>query len=654
MFKPVLVFTAGILMVAMLAVCPQAQPVADYGDLGAPYPSAYAAQGPFHLTTTHEWIGSTSVSLTSVESDALVPDNDFDDGFIEIDNLMLGGVFSEMAMVRVPVTTDATTATRYLNVVADLNGDGSFQTFPDPGSGREQYEWLVCNHPVVHVDETKVITSYFVLLTQAVSVGPRRATLTTYPISPSLYGNMGWNGTGPAVGFARGETEDFTDPYYCDNLEWYPEERGVVYYTPNDDEITTFAWQWPPAGNRPVIDAPRKWNNGGAGNGELPPDVENPVRPADPVAPRPPQRPGAVTTPPGFNLDSPVVDTGSVKGMPDIKQGKNECVPTATANSIRYLMDQEGLSQEVIDSPYASSSDDLNKKLQEALKASMKTDNESGTNVDSKGKNDDFRKGKKNCPGLPSNLKTADGENKVSTEFVHNPSYEAIKEAIDKGMDVEINVQYYDNETREPNGKGHMVTVVGYAVHEDGTLELMYHDPAVKKNGESAGDTVKPPRVQRCYVTNGSTVKNKGGLVVHGGSLDKPGETAVIHGACMETLSNEKNDGAGTHSDAPPDVPAGSQANLMASHTRSMTRQDTGDVEYFTGFYYLWLHEGNQIAQTYEPTLTLENLQPEDSGDYAVWIYDLDNNLYEQATTTTLRVFPLLDPAGAKNWESLK
>ena len=137
---------------------------ADFGDLPDPgFPTLRdpVSTGPYHLDVSHEAIGVT-LGTTTTEPDAKFSDEDDGFPYIGISNIMLGGVFSQGGKVSVPVTTDNDSAIRYLNVVADLNGDGVFQSYT---SGLyTQHEWLACNVPILFQNATKVVSSYFTLL----------------------------------------------------------------------------------------------------------------------------------------------------------------------------------------------------------------------------------------------------------------------------------------------------------------------------------------------------------------------------------------------------------------------------------------------------------------------------------------------------------
>ena len=127
-------------------------PMADYGDAPDPsYPSLYNTtsttdpnrRGPYHIDVSQEWIGTSPVSATTVEIDALVPDRDFDDGAIPLERALIDGSSIAQGYVTVPITISASadTSIRYLNVAADLDQGGTWQAY-SPSPGITQEEWV--------------------------------------------------------------------------------------------------------------------------------------------------------------------------------------------------------------------------------------------------------------------------------------------------------------------------------------------------------------------------------------------------------------------------------------------------------------------------------------------------------------------------------
>lgn len=161
----------------------------------------------------------------------------------------------------------------------------------------------------------------------------------------------------------------------------------------------------------------------------------------------------------------------SHSNMPDLDQKKNECAPTATANSLLWL---------------AAKGDYLDKLPETApeLIAKLKTNfkwNENGIDV----KNNYLDGKKATIDQLGLSLET----HAVGKPFDLN-IVAKIAQEIDKGQDVEIDLAYYKmnpDGTGERTG-GHMVTVVGAR----GTKDAQYldiHDPAT--TGENKTETYK-------------------------------------------------------------------------------------------------------------------------------------------------------------------
>jgi len=576
----------------------------DFGDLPDPgYPtllnstsSGFGMVGPFHVDTTHEWIGTAPTSTTTGEPDAKLVDLDEDDGSITIWNVEIDGSFANLGRVAVPVTTDTDTTCRYLNVAADLNADGIFQTF-DSG-GQPQYEWLICNCPIVFTDDTKVILGYFTLQSPLVTVSARRATLTTYPIDPGLFGPMGWDGGGPAIGFARGETEDFYNAMTVPTHIWQPDGTGA-----DAPELTDppFPPGTPPPPRQPVTDHPEDVPGIPGHRGKKPQPPATPgggIPPNNPIAPEPPR-----------NAPFSVVgEAGHLRNMPDIKQGPAECIPTAAANSIRYLMNNAGLDSDYMIQE-GLTSEELNRRLQEKLKEAMKTNNpEPGTGYRyTETEEGDFRRGKRTAD-LPPSI-----AGRVTTTVCPNPSFDQIRALLNKGFNVEIMLRKYGADG-QPIDPAHMVTVSGYVLHNNGTMELKIHDPGDKEPGENSGDTVDPPRENSIIVTNATGSTGQGGLHVLGYPC-KPGEHIVIEGGFAEELADAKPLGTFIDHELPPEVPYGEGFTITA-----MT---PGKAD-FDGYFFQWYKDGMPIDFENNQTYEVLNATPADTGEYTVWVYDYD------------------------------
>ena len=311
------ILAVGVVLLGLLLSNPlpvSAQPSADYGDAPDPtYPSLYNTtstsypnrRGPYHLDVSQEWIGTSSVSTTTVEGDALVPDLDFDDGAIQLLRLLISGSPVGQGYVIVPISISATSdyRVRYLNVAADLDQNGIWQAY-SVGLATQQ-EWIVPNLAIYTEPGTSVnVIVPFPLVDPGITPPDQiwvRATFATEYIDPSVFGANGWDGSGPDQGFLRGETED-TRVTVADHDGWF-----------------------------------------------VPPGCP-PGGPGEPSWPLPDPQPGL---PPPRGAPA----RGNEKeGVPDMSQpeGSMECGPYAAANSLYYLAGAYGFDlpddpQEVID-----------------------------------------------------------------------------------------------------------------------------------------------------------------------------------------------------------------------------------------------------------------------------------------------------------------
>lgn len=595
------VFLAGLCLLAFSAMAQDA----DFGDLpdgvaGGNFPTlknstnaAAGRTGPYHLDVSHEWIGVVPGGTTT-EPDAQMVDLDLDDGAIDFtfSNIYESAAFLQAGQVTVPVTTDGDSAVRYLNIAADLNGDGRFQSY-STGS-LTQWEWLGCNMPVIHQNETKAIVARFYLDQQVATVPWVRVTLTTVPINPADFGANGWDGSGPVGGFARGETEDYGPGALATSYQW---SIGGAFMPPPTVPVMRHGPGNPPLRppntpyQRPGAQAPVKWNP-----------------PAQPAGPEP----APVTTEPpraGQDIDAPAGrgDVSLAPGMPDIKQGENECVPTATANSLRYLMDSNGTTPEGMN---PAESDDFNDQLRESLKTAMGTDPANGTAIDPEHPEEcKFLQGKEAANQLP-------GINgRLTTSPRPNPSVDEICNAVNAGKDVEIVLYSYpagqENPPRDP--MGHMVTVTGCVRHADGTVELKFHDPDDKGPLDAPGDTVYPPREHSIIVENAADDSSEGGLriKVHGVPDGyKKEKVYYIEAAFIEEFADQGDLGA--HAECSPGYPA-------EGHTVTLTAGVGSKAE---GYYYQWIFDGMDLPDAYADTYVIPALTPELCGTYECWVYN--------------------------------
>lgn len=586
---------------------------ADFGDLQDPtFPTLAASgstppgrTGPYHLDVSKEWIGAASVSTTTLEPEAKVVDLDEDDGFINVFVVSVDGLPANLGRVTVPVTTADGGAVRYLNVALDINGDGVFRTYPSVG-GRMQWEWAVVNLPIVYAGETKVVTGDFTLLMPVPMVLHARATLTTEPIAPILFGANGWDGSGPLGGFSRGETEDhFNVP--CLGYD-YPVSLSGAHVMPNTPPDIPFPPDSPPSPGPPVSHHPKEPAKE-FGPVRVPEDPGNGLTPTSPEADEPPR---VAEEEPEAN---PVTEKGSVAGMPDIKQGPMECVPTATANSLRYLYDKGG-------NPPPADSDGFNRDLKNKLGAAMGTTPSHGTDISATDPAANrFLQGKKDAD-LPAPLRNA----KVTTARA-NPSVENICGAIDRGEDVEIVITAYNPDGTKTQ-TSHMVTVVGYVKHADGTVELKIHDPNDRQPGENPGDTAKPPRENSIFIKPSGAAGDptKGGLRVTGGMQGPAGKTLVIDHLFTEKLAQG---GAPVSAGAPTTrVTEGGRVPLTAS-----AGNKAGN------FVYQWMLNDMDIPGATAPVYEIENASAADEGTYTCWAYDLDTEVYGVSNPVAIEVF---------------
>lgn len=153
--------------------------------------------GPVHLDTTLDWLGAsvTREATPAVEggmdaSGAVLPGDEGDDGWNP-----------QQGTITVTLAENAPDGARYLNVVADHNNSGHWN------STRSNQEWIVQNLEVVQDPGSSV--AHVVPMTIAAGRWVR-ITLTREPILAEAFAEVGgWDGSGPAEGFAFGETEDY-------------------------------------------------------------------------------------------------------------------------------------------------------------------------------------------------------------------------------------------------------------------------------------------------------------------------------------------------------------------------------------------------------------------------------------------------------------
>jgi hypothetical protein len=189
---------------------------ADFGDapdgtvwsgMVASYPSLINSNGPRHTlgSSSTYWIGQTGTgpeNTTTLEDDALVVDQDLDDGQPFITVILYG--IPATTWVTVPITTSISHNPQkdiYINVLIDVDNDLDFD-------GTRDQNWVVRNEKVRVPADTTLAFQYGPfgfgsdLLLFPVWL---RVTVTDDPISGT------WIGQGPVV--EDGETEDWYYPF---------------------------------------------------------------------------------------------------------------------------------------------------------------------------------------------------------------------------------------------------------------------------------------------------------------------------------------------------------------------------------------------------------------------------------------------------------
>ncbi len=488
---------------------------ADFGDLDdTTFPTKKRTDntfsgrtGPYHIDVTHEWIGNAASSTTDKETDAKVIDNDFDDGVIHLYKVNSCGVDCSIGMFSVGIGTDSDPAIRYLNVAADFNHDGHFAMYP--AGSKFQHEWLIRNLPVLFVGKQGRVGSSFRIVDPLalMTIPCVRMTLATEMVDPAEFGPMGWDGSGPVGGFSRGETEDqcpqnSSIPF---PVQLWPVGSGVRFpvYT-HDPPAVPF-----PIPNGPYVDEP-----GGPIIESPPPaeikDLESypPETAEEEDASKPFVEPAGTSSNP-FLYEAIIADPDMV----DNKQtGDNDCMPTAAANSIEYLLKKAGINSGIDHEGWKS----IMSPAGDPPDGMMDVANGEGTTV--KG----YRKGK----SLASNALSAEAKT-IRTERTENPSFMNIYNAVNEGKDVEIAISYQISTPPE----GHMVVVTGATMDHNGNMTLTFVDPGNEEAGE-----------QTYTITNGAPagsdeIKDRGGLKVNNypGAKEK---TALIEFLFVEELAD--------------------------------------------------------------------------------------------------------------------
>jgi uncharacterized protein YihD (DUF1040 family) len=194
--------------------------------------------------------------------------------------------------------------------------------------------------------------------------------------------------------------------------------------------------------------------------------------------------------------------------MPDIAQKKNECGPTSTANSLRWLAKEHGFD------------DKLPKKNDDLIKDLMKAMTDSNDRPFSGLRDDQLRDGKIKYAeekGLPIIVKGGMNDPNASG----GKAFDFIKSEYDAKEDIEFLIKWPG-----VNTGSHWVTVVGYAIDGD-RLFLIVNDPDDGKTGtvtwelDRNGD-FKTPKGKMLWAVSESYVKQDDTAVPDAGA---PGHT---------------------------------------------------------------------------------------------------------------------------------
>lgn len=210
MKKPLLFFA---LLSTMLPILLNAQ--ADYGDapdgmnwgiVPATFISLDANMGPRHTAgnLSTYWIGESANNSTTLEQDALLIDEDQDDGQPFIFVWLISQ--PAPAQATIPISTSTShdpTLPIYINMAMDVDQDMDYNT-----DHLISDNWVIKNYPLlVPADTTIYFDSPIFMFGNDPWLFPLwgRVTLTSVPVSPFLH----WDGSGPPGGWTDGETEDW-------------------------------------------------------------------------------------------------------------------------------------------------------------------------------------------------------------------------------------------------------------------------------------------------------------------------------------------------------------------------------------------------------------------------------------------------------------
>lgn len=346
-----------------------------------------------------------------------------------ITRVVNGGESSANGSVTVPFLKDSTKYT-FINVAIDLNGDSAFQAYElSTGS---QDEWVVRNMGVRILRDEANNFSIRIPDTEIAS----RVPLTVHVVlsSDELHnwdGNLKAGGASKVFTVAEIGIEDIAELYAPDPSG--VRSGGFPFDFFGSAALAQDAPDKPPTvGNDvPLLDEAGETEEDitGQGSGE-----------------------GRSGAPASFDEFHP--------NVPDIVQGRNECVPTATANSLLWLADEYHFEDKMPEGGGAAVINELKNDLNWT---------ENGVDVQQH-----YLGGKRAFTErhhIP--IVTHQVGGRFDTSIVSK-----IAEELKKGQDVEIDMEYgrYDADGNYRRVGGHMVTVVG-AWTAGNSEYLDIHDP---------------------------------------------------------------------------------------------------------------------------------------------------------------------------------
>lgn len=169
-------------------------------------------------------------------------------------------------------------------------------------------------------------------------------------------------------------------------------------------------------------------------------------------------------SPSNATITGAIESFGPRKDVPDIAQKKNECGPTSTANSLRWLAKKHGFNDKL-----PANDDDLIKELMKEMTGSDARPFP-GLN------NNQLYDGKLNY-SKNKNLSLVVKGGNADLNATGGKAFDFIKSELLKGEDVEFLIKWPGKDTGS-----HWVTVVGYAVKGE-RLFIYVNDPDDKKTG---------------------------------------------------------------------------------------------------------------------------------------------------------------------------